>query len=466
MFYARHLLGVELNAIQRAILRSLIDHEVTAVPSCHASGKTFAAAVAVCYTMQFPGAIAVTTARSQNQVERNMWKDIRALHSRARIPLGGDPNLMDWKIAADWYAVGFKAPDRDADRFRGFHSSSRILIVVDEAGGVPEEVYTGLKGAMTGACPRALYIGHPTKPDGEFAACIEGKRSGCNVIRVTPFDLPTLQKPGITLQDIRSGAWEAKRAGYTPEPHEVGLADALWVRRRWEEYGEDDPRWQATVMAQIPEDEQARVFSRLLIDEAAALEPDEDEVREGPVEAGVDPAGPGEDETAWAIRCGTSLLEESASGAADARGEVMRALHPYRDRLKIVRVDATGEGRAFARHLQDFGFPVMEVAFGGKPIGSNDAEAKRLSEEFVNLKAQIYWSMRDRLRDGKARGFVDPVANRQMGPIGWVTDSRGRIAIESKDSMEKRGLPSPDRAEARILAYAGVYDQAAEFFVV
>jgi len=43
----------------------------------------------------------------------------------------------------------------------------------------------------------------------------------------------------------------------------------------------------------------------------------------------------------------------------------------------------------------------------------------------------------------------------QLGSIKWGIDSRGRIKIESKDEMRKRGLPSPDRADACAIAFAG-----------
>ena len=43
----------------------------------------------------------------------------------------------------------------------------------------------------------------------------------------------------------------------------------------------------------------------------------------------------------------------------------------------------------------------------------------------------------------------------QLGSIKWGIDSRGRIKIESKDDMRKRGLPSPARADAMVIAFAG-----------
>jgi hypothetical protein len=43
----------------------------------------------------------------------------------------------------------------------------------------------------------------------------------------------------------------------------------------------------------------------------------------------------------------------------------------------------------------------------------------------------------------------------QLGSIKWGIDTAGRINIDSKDDMRKRGLPSPDRADAMAIAFAG-----------
>jgi hypothetical protein len=62
--------------------------------------------------------------------------------------------------------------------------------------------------------------------------------------------------------------------------------------------------------------------------------------------------------------------------------------------------------------------------------------------------------------DGVEQGEIDidPDDDKlaaQLGSIKWGIDSRGRIKIESKDDMRKRGLPSPDRADAMAIAFAG-----------
>ena len=60
------------------------------------------------------------------------------------------------------------------------------------------------------------------------------------------------------------------------------------------------------------------------------------------------------------------------------------------------------------------------------------------------------------LREGEID--IDPDDDKfaaQLGSIKWGVDSRGRIKIESKDDMRKRGLQSPDRAETAAMLFSG-----------
>ena len=57
-------------------------------------------------------------------------------------------------------------------------------------------------------------------------------------------------------------------------------------------------------------------------------------------------------------------------------------------------------------------------------------------------------SRRDQHRDAD-----DDQLAAQLGSLKCTVDSPGRITIESKDDMRKRGMPSPDRADALMMAW-------------
>src|SRR5882724_1233707 len=105
--FCRGLLGCDLWSTQAAILAALAEsHAKVAVKACHASGKSYTAAVACVWFMSaFPDAVVLTTAPTFLQVASVLWKEIRAAVGRAKLRYPA-PNLTDWKISAKRYALG------------------------------------------------------------------------------------------------------------------------------------------------------------------------------------------------------------------------------------------------------------------------------------------------------------------------------------------------------------------------
>lgn len=168
----------------------------------------------------------------------------------------------------------------------------------------------------------------------------------------------------------------------------------------------------------------------------------------GPVAAGLDVAGPGEDESVLVVRQGRAILDLHCWAGADPRGDVLAALRTWRHRgLGVVNVDSAGLGHYFARHLEDTGLRVRDVNVGEAP--SSD-QAK---EQHANLKAELYWALRQRFVDGDVAGLTDRTMLAQLAGLRYQHDARGRVKIESKADAVKRGQKSPDRAEALMLAF-------------
>ena len=74
-------------------------------------------------------------------------------------------------------------------------------------------------------------------------------------------------------------------------------------------------------------------------------------------------------------------------------------------------------------------------------------------ERFVNARAEMFWGFREKLEWGELD--LDPEdedLRNQMHSIKFKFDSKGRIGIEKKDEMKKRGLPSPNHLDAAVIA--------------
>ena len=80
-------------------------------------------------------------------------------------------------------------------------------------------------------------------------------------------------------------------------------------------------------------------------------------------------------------------------------------------------------------------------------------------EKFLNKRAESWWSLREALREGNLT-ITAPDADGlkyQLTAPKYQYDSKGRIKLESKDDMKKRGVKSPDRADALAMSYAPTF---------
>ena len=80
-------------------------------------------------------------------------------------------------------------------------------------------------------------------------------------------------------------------------------------------------------------------------------------------------------------------------------------------------------------------------------------ESAHDSRRFANRKAEYYWALQERFQQGTISGVTDELTLSQLATIRYRQTPQGKIAIESKEEARKRGVKSPDRAEALMLAY-------------
>jgi hypothetical protein len=134
------------------------------------------------------------------------------------------------------------------------------------------------------------------------------------------------------------------------------------------------------------------------------------------------------------------------SWRGNSRGPVIAFLNQFKDRLEEINFDRAGVGAYFADDFEHLGFRNVN--------GINVGEATRFPDRFRNTKAELYWALRERFQEGQVSGLIDELATAQLASIRYEINPRGLVEIESKDEMRKRGVKSPDRAEAIMLAFA------------
>jgi hypothetical protein len=364
----------------------------------------------------------VTTAPTTAQVEAILWRYIGGAHRTGNLP--GRVTLdAKWYIGQELVAYGRKPADYDQAAFQGIHARY-VLVIIDEAGGVPKSIFDAVDALATNVHARVVAVGNPDDPASHFATiCKPG--SGWAVKRISAFDTP------------------AYTGEVVPEELLPLLVSPEWVDERKKRWGVTSPIYTSKVLGEFPDISDDTLIMPKWIEAAQARTIKRNR---RPVLAW-DIARFGEDETVGMRREGGWARVCRAHSKADTMtttGHIAKA-HRDIDGERGLRdwpthvVDVVGVGAGVYDRLVELGVPVAAY---------NGGEAPFDRERFINARAEDYWNLREIFEAGDVDiDELDDVLAAQLGSIKWTVDSRGRIKIESKDDMRKRGLPSPDRAD-------------------
>ncbi len=423
---------------QRQILESIRDNRKTAVPSCHGVGKSWTAALAASWWLDThdPGsAFVVTTAPTFRQVRAILWRYIRRVHKVGKLP--GRVNQTEWHLGDELVAFGSKPADHDESAFQGIHAP-HVLVIVDEACGVPEQLWVAADALTTNTGCRILAIGNPDNPASHFRKVCSGG-SGWTVISISAFDSPNL-----TGEDVPPNVAQA-------------LVSREWVEEKKREWGEDNPLYLAKVLGQFASDHPNQVVRQSDVSKCR-LVPDESPADDAllPVELGVDVGGGG-DETVIRERRGRVAGREWRALTDRPEQIAPLVLAAIRETgATKVKVDSIGIGFGVIGELRN-------AAGRGEHRAHIDAVnvAEKSSEpdKFINLRAELWWELGRGLSEHGAWDLstmenADATVAQLLEPR-WDVDAKGRIRVEKKDDVRSRLGRSPDNADALLLAFYG-----------
>lgn len=433
---------------QKEIARAVEQHPLVAVKGCHASGKTHVAAgMPLWWLTRFTTGKVFTTAPTLRQVKL-MWEEIALARRNSEIEqLLPEPTVTGLRIDEGRYGIG--ASSSRGVNVQGFHGSD-VLIIADEAPGIEADIWDAIEGIRAGGRVRVLEMGNPVIPSGHFYDSFHRARGIFHCISISAFDTPNLldEVTGIPLTHETLLALPEERLDVTLFP---SLITRRWVKERYQVWGPQHPKYRSRVLAEFPIHSPYAVFSPEWIERSKREPTPEELAAAGTIQVGIDVAGAGDDETALCARVNGMIIRQESWPDADPRGAVCRVLselqHHRRYRLGVVVVDIVGIGYNFALHLADQGFPVLGFQAGARPMEQM---------LYTNVKAEAYFCAREWFKQGLVSGLGDEECEAQLSTIQYRETSRGLTEIESKDDMRKRGVPSPDRAEALIMSFCHV----------
>jgi len=358
---------------QIEVMRAVAVHRKVTVPSGHDIGKSFVAAdIALWFLQCYPNSIVITTAPTWRQVEKVLWGEIRSHFFRSKVPLSGQPLETEIKIGPKWYAIGFSSDAADA--FQGFHEK-HILVIVDEASGVPDDTHDQIDSLMANEHARLLLLGNPVRSSGRFAESISD---------------PTFHKIHISCLD--SPNVKADKILYP------ALVTKAWCDEKKEKWGEDSSFYQARVLGLVPKETEDTLI-RLDWIENSILRYQRYDLKEDnltqtlhePVQYGIDVARKGKNKTVHVVRRGRRIVEirkfrgyNTMQTVATAR-EIIDKYDP-----ENVMVDDTGVGGGVTDRLEELKYENI--------VPVNNGEVADDETHYANKKSELAWRVREAFR--------------------------------------------------------------------
>ncbi len=311
-----------------------------------------------------------------------------------------------------WGAEGRLWSEENPDAYAGLHNADGVMLIFDEASGIPDVIWDVSQGFFTENTPHRFWLAfsNPRRNQGYFYECFNAKRDFWN----------TRQIDARTVEDTDKSIYEQIIA----------------------EYGEDSPQAKIEVYGEFPTAGDDQFIGPQLVRQAFARPKYKDP--EAPIVIGVDPARGGADSTVIAVRQGRDLVELRRFRGDDTMtvvGHVIEAIEDFKPALTVI--DEGGLGYGILDRLTEQRYKVRGVNFGWKaknPI------------MWGNKRAELWGAMRDWLRSASIKEDRQLLAD-LTGPK-TKPDSSGTIFLESKKDMKARGLASPDAADAIAVTFA------------
>lgn len=428
LLFVTEALGVEPYPWQRTVLEWLgAGEKRISVRSGHGVGKTTLEAwLALWFPGTRPDAKVGITAPAGPQIEVNLWPEIRKWYPRLRdrTAPGGwlaaqmQINDLEIKFVNENLVRARTARPDQPEALQGLHATN-VLILIDEASGIDEHVYEANIGALSTEGAIQAIFSNPTRSSGYFHRTQHEQADRWKTLPVSSLDVPNAQ----------------------------GHVDDVIAH-----YGKDSNQYRVRVLGEFPLTDDDAVIPLHLVDAAVARRGKVARVEGIAPVWGVDVAWMGSDRSALAKRQANELLEPVKWWSGnDPHQTAQRIFGIWQeteedDRPAAIMVDAIGMGAATYLKLRELGLPARMVNVG---------EAAAANERYMRLRDELWFRGRQWLQDAACIMPADNALKAELVSVKYAMQPSGKIKVESKDDLRKRGLRSCDLADAFLLTFAG-----------
>lgn len=422
VLFVKEVLGAEPYDYQSEFLNAISDGErKMSVRSGHGTGKSTSASWAMLWflLLRFPNKVVVTAPTSSQLfdalfAELKRWINELPPHLQQLLTVKSDRVELT-SAASEAFISARTSRAETPEALAGVHSEN-VLLVVDEASGVPEKVFEAAAGSMSGHSATTLLLSNPTRSSGTF------------------YESQTRMKK----------SWWTRRWSCVDSP----LVSDEFVEEMRERYGEESNAFRIRVLGEFPMADDDTIIPFHLAHSATQrdieMTPDIKPIW------GLDVARFGTDKTALCKRYGNVVTDIDAWQGLDLMQTVGRVMAEYEalpssQRPTEILVDSIGVGGGVVDRLRELGVPVR---------GINVGEAPAMGKTYMNLRSELWFKTKGWLEDRSCKIPRNDQLVAELTGIRYAFTSSGKMKAESKDAMRKRGLKSPDLADALCLTMA------------
>ena len=421
VLFVETVIGATPQKWQRDALMAVAKNDRLAIRSGHGVGKTAYLSWLTLWWLftHYPCKIAIT-ANTAHQLNDVLWTEIDKWARRLPDGFYSQLDVKSDKISLsgvnDSYAV-FRTSRRETpESLQGFHSEN-MLFICEEASGIPDVVFQVGEGSMSTKGAKTVMAGNPTRADGYFYDAFHSNRDSWHCMKVSCSD--------------------------------SDYVDDMFVDDMARKYGIDSNIYRVRVSGEFPTQSDDVLLPLHLVE--AATKRDIEASPTTSVVWGVDPARMGDDRSCLAKRKGQVLLEPvkswSKKDLMELAGIIMNEyeLTRYQDRPDAIYVDAIGIGAGLADRLIELDLPAYGISV---------SESPSLKDKFMRLRDELYWNCRSFFEGRDVQIPNDDVLISELTNIRYKYLSTGKLKIEGKDELKRRGSRSPDVADAFVLTFA------------
>lgn len=401
-----------------------------AIASGHGVGKSAFMSWIILWSMStFADTRGVITANTETQLRTKTWVELdkwyrlfigREFFEKTATKLcSADPEHSEsWRFdMVPW-------SENNTEAFAGLHNQGkRVVVLMDEGSAIPDVIFETSEGALTDANTEIIWVicGNPTRNSGRFKECFPGGR--------------------------HAASWKT----LCVDSRETSLSNKAQIAKWIQAYGEDSDFVRIRVKGMFPRQGSMEFIGEA--DVAAAIGRELVVHPRDPLVFGVDVARYGDDHSVIYIRKGRDArsippLKFNQIDTMTLAGKVVELYNQYRP--QAVFVDGGGVGGGVVDRLRQLRVPVFDIQFGAK---ADRIQLNGDNSLYANKRAEIWGFMREAIKAGLCLPDDQELKAELIAPT-YGFNANNEIQLERKQDMKKRGVASPDIADALALTYS------------